>query len=60
MCRPNIFHSSTSYDLLDLVRDCEYDIALSVDGGGSSCMYAYGQNVFKGDGRIIHNVIGFI
>ena len=51
MCRPNIFHSSTSYDLLDLVRDCEYDIALSVDGGGSSCMYAYGQNVFKGDGR---------
>ena len=60
MCRPNIFHSSTSYDLLDLVRDCEYDIALSVDGGGSSCMFANGENAFKGDGRIIHNILCFI
>lgn len=60
MCRPNIYHeSSYQYDLLKLVKDCEYDIALSVDGGGSTFMNANGKNVFVGDGRIIHNILCF-
>ena len=60
MCRPNIYHqASLQYDLLDLVRDCEYDIALSVDGGGSTFMNANGKNALPGDGRIIHNILYF-
>jgi len=59
MCR-NIIHSSTSYDLLDLVKDCEYDLAISVDGGGSTFMNNESEMVLKGDGRKIHNIIGFI
>ncbi len=60
MCRPDIYHSnSLLYDLQKLVKDCDYDIALSVDGGGSSCMFVDGENVFKGDGRIIHNILCF-
>ena len=37
MCR-NIAHEAIGYDLLNLVSDCEYDIAISVDGGGSTFM----------------------
>lgn len=60
MVRPNISHDSwIAYDLLDLVVDCEYDIALSVDGGGSTFFNNETDMVFKGDGRIIHNIIGF-
>lgn len=60
MARTAIYHSVASrYDLLDLVRDCDYDIALSVDGGGSTFMNNADAMVLKGDGRIIHNIIGF-
>lgn len=60
MVRDNIAHSSAlSYDLLELVKDCGYTIALSIDGGGSSCMYANGKNVFMGDGRVIHGSLYF-
>jgi N-acetylmuramoyl-L-alanine amidase len=60
MARPNIYHSHLLYyDLLDLVKDCEYDIALSVDGGGSTFFNNETDMVFKGNGRVIHNIIGF-
>jgi N-acetylmuramoyl-L-alanine amidase len=59
MCRKNIIHSGTLYDLLELVKDCEFDIALSVDGGGSSFMNNADEMVLNGDGRVIHNIIGF-
>lgn len=60
MCRPNIYHKSLwQYDLLTLVKDCDYDIALSLDGGGSTFMNNEKSMVLKGDGRKIHNVIGF-
>ncbi len=60
MARTAIYHKvATRYNLLDLVRDCDYDIALSVDGGGSTFMNNADAMVLKGDGRIIHNIIGF-
>lgn len=60
MCRPNIVHKATlGYDLLNLVKDCGYDIALSVDGGGSTFMNNATDMVLKGDGRTIHNIVGF-
>ncbi|MFA9423773.1 MAG: N-acetylmuramoyl-L-alanine amidase [Sedimentibacter sp.] len=60
MCRPNIYHKSLIlYDLVKLVKDCEYDIAVSVDGGGSPFMNNGTEMVFKGDGRLINNIIGF-
>ena len=60
MCRPDIYHKHLlQYDLIDLVKDCEYDIALSVDGGGSTFMNNATDMVLKGDGRKIHNIIGF-
>jgi len=59
MCRPDISHNSATYDLLDLVNACDYDIALSVDGGGSTFMNNETDMVLKGDGRKIHNIIGF-
>jgi hypothetical protein len=60
MVRPNIYHKhSFLYDLQKLVRDCEYDIALSVDGGGSTFMNNADEMVVFGDNRRIHNIIGF-
>lgn len=61
MVRANIYHKHLlQYDLLKLVRDCGYDIAISLDGGGSTFMDAYWKYVFKGEaGRRIHNVVGF-
>ncbi|MDF2676202.1 MAG: Phosphodiester glycosidase [Bacillota bacterium] len=62
MCRPNIIHKETypwKYDLLKLVKDCEYDIALSLDGGGSTFMNNKTKMVFYGDGRKINNILGF-
>ena len=60
MCRKNIIHNSNiEFDLLDLVEDCEYDIAISVDGGGSTFMNNADEMVLKGDGRVIHNVLGY-
>lgn len=60
LVRPNIFHSHTLYyDLLDLVRDCEFDIALSVDGGGSTFLNNETDMVVFGDGRRVHNLIGW-
>lgn len=60
MVRPNIYHKhSFLYDLQKLVRDCEYDIALSVDGGGSTFMNNSDEMVVFGDNRRINNIIGF-
>jgi hypothetical protein len=60
LVRPNIFHSHTLYyDLLDLVKDCGFDIALSVDGGGSTFLNNETDMVFYGDGRRVHNLIGW-
>lgn len=60
MMRPNIYHShSLYYDLLDLVNDCSYDLAVSLDGG-SSCFYNNADDmVLKGSGRVIYSIIGF-
>lgn len=59
MCRKNISHAGDGYNLLNLVRDCEYDIALSLDGGGSTFMNNEDSTVVYGDGRRINNIIGF-
>lgn len=59
LTRKNITHSN----LLKLISDNStgeaYDIALSLDGGGSSFMNNGSSNVFSGDGRKVHNIIGF-
>lgn len=60
MVRPNIFHSSAiAYDLLDLVKDCKFDIACSYDGGGSVFLNNETDMVFYGDGRRIFSIIGW-
>ena len=60
MCRPSIYHKNAyQYDLLTLVKDCEYDIAISLDGGGSTFMNNATDMVLKGDGRAIFNIVGF-
>lgn len=60
MVRPNIYHKhSFLYDLQKLVKDCEYDIALSLDGGGSTFMNNSDEMVVFGDNRRINNIIGF-
>ena len=60
MVRPNIYHKhSFLYDLLGLVKDCEYDIALSLDGGGSTFLNNADEMVVLGDNRRINNIIGF-
>ncbi len=63
LTRPSIFHKGRwfwEYDLLKLVRDCGYDFAISLDGGGSSFMDAFWRYVFQGqNSRIIHNIMGF-
>ena len=53
----NITHG----DLIKLISTGEeYDIALSLDGGGSTFMDASKQYVFEGqNSRRIHNIIGF-
>lgn len=60
MVRPNIFHSSAiAYDLLDLVKDCKFDIACSYDGSGSVFMNNADDMVVYGDGRRIYSIIGW-
>lgn len=60
MVRPNIEHSSAiTYDLLDLVKDCKYDIAISYDGSGSVFMNNADDMVVYGDGRRIYSIIGW-
>lgn len=60
MCRKDIIHQSAlSYDLLTLVKDCGYSIALSLDGGGSTFMRADGKTQLAGDGRVIHSLLQF-
>lgn len=49
-------------ELINLISQGEeyYDIAISLDGGGSTFMDALGKYVFKGQAtRQIHNIIGF-
>jgi len=59
LARSNISHGS----LINLISDNStgeaYDIALSLDGGGSTFMNNKDDMIVKGDGRIIHNIIGF-
>ena len=55
---PNISHT----ELIKSISQGEeyYDIAISLDGGGSTFMDALGKYVFKGQAlRRIHNIIGF-
>jgi hypothetical protein len=55
---PNIAHG----DLLKLISTGEepYDIAISLDGGGSTFMDALGEYVFEGqNSRRIYNIIRF-
>jgi murein DD-endopeptidase MepM/ murein hydrolase activator NlpD len=60
MVRPNIYHKhSFLYDLQKLVKDCNYDIALSVDGGGSTFINNANEMLVFGDNRRINNIIGF-
>jgi len=60
MCRQNIAHKNLlTYDLIKLVKDCGYDISLSIDGGGSSFMNNETEMVVFGDNRVINNIIGF-
>lgn len=60
MCRPNIYHQhATQYDLIKLVKDCGYDIAISLDGGGSTFMNNSKDMVLYGDNRRVHNIVGF-
>jgi len=65
MTRPNIIHKqpwykANQYDLLKLVKDCDYDIALSLDGGGSTFMDANNEYVMQGENdRRINNIIRF-
>lgn len=58
MCRNDIPHKAIGYDLLELVEDCEFDIAISLDGGGSTFMNNE-TNVLAGDGRRINSIIYF-
>lgn len=59
LARSNISHGS----LINLISDNStgeaYDIALSLDGGGSTFLNNKDDMIIKGDGRIIHNIIGF-
>lgn len=60
LVRPNIYHSHPLYyDLLELVKDCELDIALSTDGGGSTVLNNSTDMVVYGDGRRIYNLMGW-
>lgn len=61
MTRPNIFHKSFwQFDLLKLCKACGYDYAISLDGGGSTCMDALWRYVFQGESmRRINNIVGF-
>lgn len=60
MMRPNIFHSHTLYyDLLELVNNCEYDLAVSLDGGNSVYFNNADEMVYVGSGRLINSIIGF-
>jgi N-acetylmuramoyl-L-alanine amidase len=55
---PSITHG----DLIKLISMGEepYDIAISLDGGGSTFMDAFGKYVFQGqNSRRIYNIIGF-
>lgn len=54
---PSVSHG----ELIKLISTGEYyDIAISLDGGGSTCMDALGKYVFQGqNSRRIHNIIGF-
>ena len=56
--------SVTHGDLIKIISDNStgeaYDIAISLDGGGSTFMDALGKYVFQGqNSRRIHNIIGF-
>jgi len=44
---------------VDETKGFNFKYAISVDGGGSSCMNYNGDMVVQGDGRIIDNIIGF-
>ena len=60
MMRPNIYHSHPLYyDLLELVDDCKYDLAISLDGGSSCYFNNADEMVYKGSGRVIYSIIGF-
>lgn len=60
LARKDISHGN----LINLISDNStgeaYDIALSLDGGGSTFMNNDRDMVLYGDGRIVHNIIGFM
>lgn len=55
------FAKATHYRLLKTLKakSFPFDIAISVDGGGSTFMNNDDSIVYCGDGRKIHNIIGF-
>jgi hypothetical protein len=63
LVRPSIFHKGRfiwEYDLLKLCKDCGFDIAISLDGGGSTFMDALWRYVFQGsNSRRINNTVRF-
>lgn len=60
MVRANIYHSSAyEYDAIDLARQSELDIFMSVDGGSKSFLNNGDSQPFKGSGALINNIIGF-
>lgn len=55
-----MYHSSsTQYDLLDLCKDHDFDMAISLDGGGSTFLKHGNTYKENGDGRKVHNIIRF-
>ena len=58
---PSIAHGELIKTISDNSTGEAYDIAISVDGGGSTFMDALGKYVFQGENtRRIHNILRFI
>ena len=57
---PSVAHGELIKIISDNSTGEAYDIAISVDGGGSTFMDALGKYVFQGENtRRIHNILRF-
>lgn len=58
-----VVKNATHAELLKIISDNStgeaYDIAGSVDGGGSGLLRVNGEDIISGDGRVICTIIGF-
>lgn len=59
LARKNITHGNLIKLIADNSTGEAYDIAISVDGGGSTFMNNADKMIVYGDGRRIHNILGF-